>query len=241
MNILRKIRRGSIGKIASLNYLVYGIGEIVLVVIGILIAVSLNNWNEEKKSKEELRNIYSIIKNDLKNDIEDINRVLKFHEDTKHLYRKVLADSLTKRDYLKYPQAPFLILGYPEISFDKRGYTMLSQFRSNSENIQDSLASTIIDFYTERLLEIKVDDDFRAKDFEDNYFHWKKTYPWWYSFISRTKIEGFLEYATTDVDYKNRVANAYFLTYDVFLPEIIAFRDQAKMIIREIESQSDFK
>lgn len=238
MNFLRKLRKGTTTKNGSLSYLAYGIGEIVLVVIGILIAVSLNNWNEAKKSQEELQNIYSIIKTDLENDLSDIDRVLDFHENTKHLYGKVLNDSLTREDYFTYPRAPFLILGYPEVSFDKRGLNLLSEFRSHSDNVQDSLASKIVDFYTERLLEIKVDDDFRAKDFEDNYFHWKNTYPWWYSFISRTNIDGFLEYALNDVDYKNRVANAYFLTYDVFLPELIAFKTQAEKIIEEIKSQS---
>lgn len=33
------------------TYLLYAIGEIVLVVIGILIAVSLNNWNNEKNAR----------------------------------------------------------------------------------------------------------------------------------------------------------------------------------------------
>jgi len=36
------------------RYLKYAIGEIVLVVIGILIALQINNWNEEEK-KEILR------------------------------------------------------------------------------------------------------------------------------------------------------------------------------------------
>ncbi|GAB5408557.1 MAG: hypothetical protein BalsKO_09220 [Balneolaceae bacterium] len=237
MNFLRKLRRNSTSTTNSLSYLAYGIGEIILVVIGILIAVSLNNWNEAKKSKKELLNIYSIVKADLENDLADIDRVMEFHETTAHLYRKVLTDSLTREDYSKYPRAPFLILGYPEVSFDKRGLNLLSEFRTNSDHVQDSLASRIVDFYTERLLEIKVDDDFRAKDFEDNYFHWKNTYPWWYSFISRTNIDGFLEYALNDVDYKNRVANAYFLTYDVFLPELKAFKAQAEEIIIEIESR----
>ena len=31
------------------KYLKYAIGEIVLVVIGILIALQINNWNEERK------------------------------------------------------------------------------------------------------------------------------------------------------------------------------------------------
>ena len=33
------------------KYLKYAIGEIVLVVIGILIALQINNWNENRKSK----------------------------------------------------------------------------------------------------------------------------------------------------------------------------------------------
>ena len=38
------------------KYLKYAIGEIVLVVIGILIALSINNWNESQKSeKAEMR------------------------------------------------------------------------------------------------------------------------------------------------------------------------------------------
>lgn len=237
MNFLRKLRKNSSDSNGSLSYVAYGIGEIILVVIGILIAVSLNNWNEAKKSQKELVNIYSIVKTDLENDLADIDRVMEFHENTKHLYRKVLNDSLTREDYFKYERAPFLILGYPEVSFDKRGLNLLSEFRSNTDRVQDSLASKIVDFYTERLLEIKVDDEFRATDFEDNYFHWKNTYPWWHSFISRTNIDGFLDYALNDVDYKNRVANAYFLTYDVFLPELEAFKTQAEEIIVEIEKR----
>jgi len=36
------------------KYLIYGLGEIVLVVIGILIALQVNNWNEARKKREEL-------------------------------------------------------------------------------------------------------------------------------------------------------------------------------------------
>jgi hypothetical protein len=44
------------------RYLLYAIGEIILVVIGILIALQINNWNEDRKSlraeKEILTNLY---------------------------------------------------------------------------------------------------------------------------------------------------------------------------------------
>ena len=35
------------------KYLIYAIGEIVLVVIGILIALQINNWNAERKVEKE--------------------------------------------------------------------------------------------------------------------------------------------------------------------------------------------
>ena len=41
-------RRSRTGK-----YLFYAIGEIILVVIGILIALQINNWNEEKKNSRQ--------------------------------------------------------------------------------------------------------------------------------------------------------------------------------------------
>jgi len=47
---LRQIRQNIIMKNKTGKYLKYAIGEIVLVVIGILIALQINNWNEERKN-----------------------------------------------------------------------------------------------------------------------------------------------------------------------------------------------
>lgn len=46
----RNIRKKLLSEGKSKNYLKYAIGEIVLVVIGILIALSVNNWNEQRKN-----------------------------------------------------------------------------------------------------------------------------------------------------------------------------------------------
>ena len=50
------------------NYLLYAVGEIVLVVIGILIALQINNWNEGVKNREMERGFYQDILSDLKKD-----------------------------------------------------------------------------------------------------------------------------------------------------------------------------
>ena len=51
------------------RYLKYALGEIALVMIGILLALQVNNWNENRKNKNELNNIYNQVVFDLDNDI----------------------------------------------------------------------------------------------------------------------------------------------------------------------------
>ena len=52
-----------------LKYMRYAIGEIVLVVIGILIALQVNNWNETEKSKSESNRLLNDLKQELEKDI----------------------------------------------------------------------------------------------------------------------------------------------------------------------------
>ena len=49
INFFRKIRKKLADDNKPLKYVHYAIGEIVLVVIGISIALQINNWNEERK------------------------------------------------------------------------------------------------------------------------------------------------------------------------------------------------
>jgi len=49
LKFFRKIRKDLLSDGKTGKYLKYAIGEIVLVVIGILIALQINNWNENRK------------------------------------------------------------------------------------------------------------------------------------------------------------------------------------------------
>ena len=51
------------------KYFKYAIGEIFLVIIGILIALQINNWNEIRKSKLEGIALLELLIVDLENDI----------------------------------------------------------------------------------------------------------------------------------------------------------------------------
>ncbi len=54
IKFFRKIRQRLLTENKFSKYLIYAIGEIILVVIGILIALAINNWNTENQRKNEL-------------------------------------------------------------------------------------------------------------------------------------------------------------------------------------------
>ena len=63
-------------RIRAGKYLKYAIGEIVLVVIGILIALSINNWNENRKERLLEHGILKGLQFDLRFDVNDVNITL---------------------------------------------------------------------------------------------------------------------------------------------------------------------
>lgn len=65
------------------KYLLYAIGEILLVVVGILIALQVNNWNEARKQGQLEIRILKEMKDNLLNDLKDIEYNIK--EDTETL------------------------------------------------------------------------------------------------------------------------------------------------------------
>ena len=66
----RKIRQRLLTENKFSKYLLYAIGEIVLVVIGILIALSINNRNQQQINDAKITSILKEIQQDLVSDVE---------------------------------------------------------------------------------------------------------------------------------------------------------------------------
>ncbi|MDF0708702.1 DUF6090 family protein [Flagellimonas okinawensis] len=67
IKFFRKIRHRLLVENKFSKYLIYAFGEIILVVIGILIALQINNWNEERKNSQLEKNYLLSISTDLEN------------------------------------------------------------------------------------------------------------------------------------------------------------------------------
>lgn len=77
ISIFRKIRQKLLTQNRFSRYLVYAIGEIFLVMIGILMALQINNWNENRKAKIKEQTLLKTLLKDIKESFESGLRYYK--------------------------------------------------------------------------------------------------------------------------------------------------------------------
>ncbi len=76
INFFRKIRKQLADDNKFLKYSRYAIGEIFLVVIGILIALSINNWNEERKDRQKASKILEELATNIEYNIQNMEKYI---------------------------------------------------------------------------------------------------------------------------------------------------------------------
>src|SRR5210317_1919184 len=78
INFFRKTRKKLADENKFLQYSRYAIGEIVLVVIGILIALSVNNWNENRKINNDIALLFTSLESELENNINETSSLINY-------------------------------------------------------------------------------------------------------------------------------------------------------------------
>ena len=131
IKFFRKIRQRLLVENKVSQYLLYAIGEIALVVIGILVALQINNWNEESKSNDLLRKYETNIIAELKTDLlrlAELDSIHKTWEISLHNYI----------DYYNTEKPDMHILKSKRDS-SKTGLTTL--FNTSAYSIQDIIST----------------------------------------------------------------------------------------------------
>lgn len=97
IKFFQRIRRRLLVEGKTGRYFKYALGEIILVVIGILIALQVNMWNETRKARKQEVKIYKEIKNDLVVTGEEVLRDMESHEDMMKSSKNLLDHLLQKK------------------------------------------------------------------------------------------------------------------------------------------------
>lgn len=90
ISFFKRLRESALSSSRARKYLLYAAGEIALVVIGILIAVQINNWNEGRKEVEREQKILVSLQREISANITELNSVIDRHKYSGALTRELL-------------------------------------------------------------------------------------------------------------------------------------------------------
>ena len=237
IKFFRKIRQNLLIENKTGKYFKYAIGEVVLVVIGILIALQINNWNEARKLQNTMKSVYSIIKTDLLSDIKNIDMAFKEMSPRDSIFKRVINQQMTKDDYENCNNCSFILYGFPDISLNNRGLKLLEDNRTAFDSNQDSLSIEISDFYAYFNTEIDVALEEVEIDYSDNYSYFKTNKSWFGDYINRVKNDELINYVLTSNDYMNRVRSFYRLFYNSYLGHLKDYKENALDLIERINKK----
>lgn len=241
IKFFRKIRQNLILENKTSKYFKYAIGEIILVVIGILIALSINNWNEKRLKQEQLISVYERIVVDIDNDVQQMSQTLEYYNGIEFIFKRVINDSITP-DLFDVGLSRIITGRSVNTNLNKTGVNQLKELA-----IKDSLSLRVIgiyDFMERRMVnrfETRMNDESieLVNIFRDNY-------DWYPEYMSKTIMQdnssaALQDYFLYSSEYRYRVISNNQLIYNNYLrilkrviPSLKKMKEDLKLIIDKV-------
>ena len=178
IKFFRKIRQRLLTENKFSKYLIYAIGEILLVVIGILIALSINDWNQFEKDRVKEKSILLNIKENLKINDSLINDYVKYHLKNNYSSQIIIETITNNKPYsdsldLHFNRARFQIVGSNYLSY--MGYEELKNVGFDiirNEALKNEILKLFEVTYSSKIQKLKWFDQIdphREKNLYDNF------------------------------------------------------------------------
>ena len=206
LRFFRQIRQRLLTENRFSKYLLYAVGEILLVVIGILIALQVDNWNNERNNDEKVRSILSDIMDELVLNIEKTNNIMQYYAWRDSAFYLVLNNRVSIEDYEQneIPNLFSLTSFYDRVDLTQDSYSILSQ---NSDIIPHEYKGVFEKLTQTNNIDKKWVDQFDeelgdfTKEIQRNLMN---NYPW-FSNTDPSDMRSQIEYMFNDFRYKNEV------------------------------------
>jgi len=215
------------------RYLTYAAGEVVLIVIGIFIALQINNWNEARKRTKEVYSQLAQVHADLGEILEGCDLATVYYAGKDEAIHAIMSGSLTAEDYNdpetrnRYTSAA---TSWWTMRFMDSGYTSLV---SNEDAIPDDLVSIFFNLKKIHTMFIgnvyAIQDDVAAA--VDKIDDRKRENTSWYAerYFETTNeplSEEAIAFYLSDPEYRKFVQSTYVLAIEDHYKMIISLRNQ---------------
>ena len=221
------------------KYFKYAIGEIILVVIGILIALQINNWNEKQKEKEQIRNIYARILEDFNQSTNEIESFIH-NMDTTHSLMLNIRKGEVNRDSLLtdtnyFNKYWYCTTGFPDIKINDKGIRLLESKIEFNYELNSELSEALTLLYSEQLFEFEIDSRDLTSSFKE-LAHYILEKGIRVDYIDNNNRTTFVNMIFEDDMFKNYFW-AYARSYRAYINHLKKFKRNGQVLMDKIQTK----
>ncbi|AVR45420.1 hypothetical protein C7S20_09125 [Christiangramia fulva] len=245
IKFFRKVRRRLLGKNQFTRYIIYAIGEIILVVIGILIALQVNNWNAEQKSEKQRQSLISDLKEEIQKGHSQFNlfkRLNTIYITSDSILQLIQEGEITEKEYrenkeLLFPmfsrqQENLFLMGDQAEKFIKTETAeIILQKRSEYSEKYEQLLY-YLKLYQSTVANLKSNMN-RVSENQNEFMQYMLDhYPWFYASDSLS-IEKAIAFSLKNTNYKTRV-KLFRRNYDLLNKSVTSARASQAVVMGEL-------
>ena len=216
------------------KYLVYAVGEIILVVLGILIALQVNDWNESRLSKAEMSKIYVSIIDDLENDQRDLAEILPDFQWKIQVIQRIVEEPPSPEKWTANDSLFYSFSSFADFEIGNERFELLKTKLPVDEQSR-ILNNRITDFYKKHATDIGVRTHEANMSYHRNFAYWEENEPW----LSLAMVDGDFsklgEHAANNPIFRNKLA-WYRIMLSRLKESLLAYQMESAVLADEIRS-----
>ena len=236
MKIFRSTRQDQVKNKKFGSYLLYAIGEIVLVMVGILLAMQVNNWNETRKTDNQLKSILSTVATDLKTDTIRASLVARFYDTIKKKSDLIIQKKLNRKNHHTCPECRSIVSIYQPFIVQKKGYELLKNFSDSNQIRNDSLVNYITRFYSSFGLLIDDSNVFIKEEVFKNIERFKQE-DWFVEWTLGQTTDEMVLFFYEGEEFRKMVAANDILAGKNHKLFVVNYKKEAKKLLQKLEER----
>jgi hypothetical protein len=235
LKFFRSIRKRLLKENKFKNYLLYAIGEILLVMIGILLALQVNNWNEHRKTKSIINNTLKTVATDLKRDTIIASQLIKIVELNQKDSDQIIDKKITEENFTECLRCRSLVTLYQPFDIQTKGFDILKRISEQQASEKDSLFADLTQFYAVFIPNIEKSNERLENEVLRNLDSFKE-FPWFVDWAQGKITNDMITYFTSE-EYRKKVAAYNILASSNHLALAKAYTINAKILLEKIDAR----
>lgn len=244
MGRLKRVVTNSLRNLNVKKYLVYAIGEIILIVAGVLIAVSISNYNDDRKKEKRLALILENVSKDLDTDLNTLDRLISAYEKSDSLisditegkYTSSYFEGINEGNYDDCDACFANHIYFPTFSPKADGYNQLKSFDLGSIKVKEDLTHDLLYFYNSKLKEMPLIESLLAEVALENLKSLEE-FDWYANYMIGKYNPESISYFQNDPSYRNKLITFRVIAMENHYALLKIYRSQAKELLKRFNKK----